>query len=315
MVDENTELDNDSVPDADVAQAVAYITQAHEARKAYPTTPQYRPVAPQGQGPVPTPRLGGTTDATNAIPSRLVEGEGFLWRLSAIAGGRGGRAFLDDDINRAVSCALMSAEDMSSTDPDAAEREVREILLNARDERERMARHGAGGAPKTSRATTGRTSRVERDDVRATAAKLDNDPRICFKIIKWMAGPGTYDPMDPPQWYIPLCVEHNLHPDTGARLTKWKGKVECIQRLHDAGVTWADPHDVYTAFGVYKSRKAEGTRLLWEAKAETLRIKELRQQLWVVLDDPDPDFQALLQPDANEIISAIEDRWPPIFGL
>ncbi len=315
MVDDGAEIDNDNAPDTDVAEAVAYITHAHEVRTAYPTTPQYRSDPPRGQAPVPEPR---PSDPTGATPSPLIEGEGFLWRLSAIAGGRGGRPFLTDDINTAVSHALMGAEDMSSTDPNAAEREVRDILLNARDERERLNRHGAVGSDKTSRATTGRTSRVERDEVRAVAAKLDSDPRICFAIIRWMAGPEYHSSdaaTDPSYWYIPLCVEHNLDPVTGARLPKWTGKAACIQRLHDAGATWADPRDVYTAFGVYKARKATGTRLLLEAKEETLRIDGLRRQLWVIVDDPDPDMRALAQPDAGDIIRAIQDRWPRDLGL
>jgi len=298
------------------AEAAAYLRLSHAAREAYPHGLRRRPDATGRDDVAPTPEPYTVALHPTDAPSRV--GEVLIWHLAALGNGRGGVDFLEDKLYGALAQTGDSLENLASTDPAAAAQEMREILLDFRNERERVG-HSAPRAidPATIRQTAfSRTARVERDEVRAIAGKLDSDPRIFFNILQWASWKETASLVDRPHWYVAVCVEHNLDPVTGARLPKWKGKVECIQRLHEVGIPWARLDNIDDSFGAYKAFKAEGTRAFLFAKDETLHNAELRRLIWVIdpAIEPDPDFQALAHPDA-EVLSALIAQLPRDLGL
>ena len=144
--------------------------------------------------------------------------------------------------------------------------------------------------------------------------KLERDPRIRFNLIQWANRQVSTGVPGPKDWYIPLCVKHNLHPTTGEPRPPWKGKNECVQRLteagHDHGVWWVPGDDVGTLFSKYTYNVRVGSMALDVAKWQTIHEEEHRRAVWVLSEDiePDPDFRVLSRPDPD-IIRALELKY------
>lgn len=140
-------------------------------------------------------------------------------------------------------------------------------------------------------------------DAAQIADTLDRYHVVRFRLIRW-AEENLTAVFSGNDEYMVLCVEHNLHPETGGQLPRWKGKTERIARLHEYGVSWADPTDVYTSFGRYVHYLRVASHRLGVAKWKTLDDPALRRDIWGIADQ-----------DTGEVVAALKRKWHTDRGI
>jgi hypothetical protein len=219
-------------------------------------------------------------------------------KLGQLAGVRlthtGGDPMLQDVLAKRLGPELMGLGLKART-----EEEARELLADACGPRP-----GSGSRGDRGDMASGLVQR----DVRAIVDKLERDPRIRFRLIRWAVENIVAGFPGPDEWYVPLCVYRRVDPHTGESLPPCKGDVERIARLHSGGADWATLDDVLGSIGKYQHYLRAGKQALHVAKWRTLHEEGPRWQVWVIDEEDDADYHALERPDP-ELLRAFERKY------